>query len=34
VFGAITLIPQYLQIVRGASPTVSGLEMLAADRPA
>jgi EmrB/QacA subfamily drug resistance transporter len=28
MFGAITLIPQYLQIVRGASPTVSGLEML------
>src|SRR6202000_2318559 len=26
--GAITLIPQYLQIVRGASPTLSGLEML------
>ncbi|HEY3748978.1 MAG TPA: MFS transporter [Pseudonocardiaceae bacterium] len=28
MFGAITLIPQYLQIVRGASPTLSGLEML------
>jgi len=28
MFGGITLIPQYLQIVRGASPTVSGLEML------
>jgi EmrB/QacA subfamily drug resistance transporter len=28
MFGAITLIPQYLQIVRGASPTVSGLQML------
>jgi EmrB/QacA subfamily drug resistance transporter len=28
MFGAITLIPQYLQIVRGASPTASGLEML------
>ena len=28
MFGAITLVPQYLQIVRGASPTVSGLEML------
>jgi EmrB/QacA subfamily drug resistance transporter len=28
MFGAITLIPQYLQIVRGASPTTSGLQML------
>ncbi|HEX3589487.1 MAG TPA: DHA2 family efflux MFS transporter permease subunit [Pseudonocardiaceae bacterium] len=28
MFGAITLIPQYLQIVRGDSPTVSGLQML------
>jgi EmrB/QacA subfamily drug resistance transporter len=28
MFGAITLVPQYLQIVRGASPTASGLEML------
>jgi len=28
MFGAITLVPQYLQIVRGATPTASGLEML------
>jgi EmrB/QacA subfamily drug resistance transporter len=28
MFGGITLIPQYLQIVKGASPTVSGLDML------
>jgi EmrB/QacA subfamily drug resistance transporter len=28
MFGGITLIPQYLQIVRGASPTASGLQML------
>ena len=28
MFGGITLIPQYLQIVKGASPTVSGLQTL------
>ncbi|HEX9337682.1 MAG TPA: MFS transporter, partial [Pseudonocardiaceae bacterium] len=28
MFGAITLVPQYLQIVRGLSPTASGLYML------
>jgi EmrB/QacA subfamily drug resistance transporter len=28
MFGGITLIPQYLQIVKGFSPTVSGLAML------
>ncbi|PRX47509.1 EmrB/QacA subfamily drug resistance transporter [Prauserella shujinwangii] len=28
MFGAITLIPQYLQIVQGYSPTESGLQML------
>jgi EmrB/QacA subfamily drug resistance transporter len=28
MFGAITMIPQYLQIVRGASPTVAGLQTL------
>jgi len=28
MFGAITLIPQYLQIVKGSSPTVSGLQSL------
>ncbi|HEX4725108.1 MAG TPA: MFS transporter [Pseudonocardiaceae bacterium] len=28
MFGAITLVPQYLQIVRGLSPTASGLVML------
>ena len=28
MFGAITYLPQYLQVVRGATPTVSGLELL------
>jgi predicted MFS family arabinose efflux permease len=28
MFGAITYLPTYLQIVRGASPTASGLELL------
>jgi EmrB/QacA subfamily drug resistance transporter len=28
MFGAITYLPQYLQVVKGASPTVSGLELL------
>jgi len=28
MFGAITYLPQYMQIVRGASPTGSGLELL------
>ncbi|MCX5043208.1 MFS transporter [Aldersonia sp. NBC_00410] len=28
MFGGITLIPQYLQVVRGASPTLAGLAML------
>ncbi|MFH5231338.1 MDR family MFS transporter [Antrihabitans spumae] len=28
MFGGITLIPQYLQVVRGASPTDAGLQML------
>ena len=28
MFGGITLLPQYLQVVRGASPTMAGLEML------
>ncbi len=28
MFGGMLLIPQYLQIVKGASPTTSGLEML------
>ncbi len=28
MFGGITLIPQYLQIVRGSSPTLSGLQSL------
>ncbi len=28
MFGAITYLPQYLQVVRGASPTGSGLELL------
>ncbi len=28
MFGSITLIPQYLQVVRGASPTAAGLQML------
>ncbi|HEX3781109.1 MAG TPA: MFS transporter [Pseudonocardiaceae bacterium] len=28
MFGGITLIPQYLQIVKGSSPTVSGLQTL------
>jgi EmrB/QacA subfamily drug resistance transporter len=28
MFGGILLLPQYLQIVRGASPTVAGLEMI------
>jgi len=28
MFGAITYLPTYLQIVKGASPTVSGLELL------
>ncbi len=28
MFGAITYLPQYMQVVRGASPTMSGLEIL------
>jgi EmrB/QacA subfamily drug resistance transporter len=28
MFGAITYLPQYMQVVRGASPTVSGLQLL------
>lgn len=28
MFGAITYLPQYMQVVRGASPTMSGLELL------
>ena len=28
MFGGITLVPQYLQVVRGASPTDAGLQML------
>ena len=28
MFGGITLIPQYLQIVKGSSPTISGLQTL------
>lgn len=28
MFGAITYLPQYMQVVRGASPTNSGLELL------
>lgn len=28
MFGGITLVPQYLQVVRGASPTAAGLQML------
>ena len=28
MFGGITLVPQYLQVVRGASPTMAGLQML------
>ncbi len=28
MFGGISLVPQYLQVVRGASPTVAGLQML------
>jgi len=28
MFGAITYLPQYMQVVRGASPTGSGLELL------
>ena len=28
MFGGMLMIPQYLQIVKGASPTKSGLEML------
>jgi EmrB/QacA subfamily drug resistance transporter len=28
MFGAITYLPQYLQVVKGSSPTVSGLELL------
>lgn len=28
MFGAITYLPQYMQVVRGASPTASGLELL------
>jgi MFS family permease len=28
MFGAITYLPQYMQVVRGASPTSSGLEIL------
>lgn len=28
MFGAITYLPQYMQVVRGASPTASGLEIL------
>lgn len=28
MFGGISLIPQYLQVVRGASPTMAGIQML------
>ncbi|MEV6557371.1 MDR family MFS transporter [Nocardia sp. NPDC051756] len=28
MFGGISLLPQYLQVVRGASPTMAGLQML------
>ncbi len=28
MFGGISLIPQYLQVVRGSSPTIAGLQML------
>ena len=28
MFGAITYLPQYLQVVRGTDPTISGLELL------
>ncbi|RMI35772.1 MDR family MFS transporter [Nocardia stercoris] len=28
MFGGMSLLPQYLQVVRGASPTVAGLQML------
>ena len=28
MFGAITILPQYMQIVHGASPTKAGLMML------
>ncbi|GAB4588462.1 MDR family MFS transporter [Nocardia sp. IFM 10818] len=28
MFGGITLLPQYLQVVRGASPTLAGMQML------
>jgi EmrB/QacA subfamily drug resistance transporter len=28
MFGAITYLPQYMQVVRGASPTASGLQLL------
>ncbi|WP_067817514.1 MDR family MFS transporter [Nocardia inohanensis] len=28
MFGGITLIPQYLQVVKGSSPTMAGLQML------
>ncbi|MFC9435010.1 MDR family MFS transporter [Nocardia sp. NPDC057030] len=28
MFGGISLLPQYLQVVRGASPTLAGLQML------
>ncbi|MBH0781311.1 MFS transporter [Nocardia sp. NEAU-351] len=28
MFGGIALLPQYLQVIKGASPTVAGLEML------
>ena len=28
MFGGISLVPQYLQVVRGASPTMAGLQML------
>jgi len=28
IFGSITLVPQYLQAIRGASPTLAGLQML------
>lgn len=30
MFGAITYLPQYMQVVRGASPTGSGLQLLSA----